>query len=113
VDLVPGSVVWADFGEAIGREQSGRRPAVVMSTVAHLKAADTLVTLIPCTTRERNWPNHVALSGEMTLSEPTYAMTEQIRTVSRDRVHAQRGRVSEDCLALITRWTQAWHLPAT
>ena len=111
MDLVPGTVVWADFGEAVRREQAGRRPAVVMSTLAHLEGADTLVTLIPCTTRTRDWPNHVALSGQTALSEPTFAMTEQIRTVSRERVHAVRGQVSKDCLAVITRWSRAWHLP--
>lgn len=112
MDFLPGTVVWADFGEAVGREQAGRRPAVVASTVEHLKAADTLVTLIPCTTRARQWPNHVLLEGRTGLTDPTYAMTEQIRTVSRVRVHGVRGYVSPDCLALITRWIRAWHLPA-
>ena len=110
--LVPGTVVWADFGEATGREQAGRRPAVVVSTTSHLRAADTLVTLIPCTTSARPWPNHVHLEGPTGLAEPTYAMTEQIRTVSRPRVHAVAGGVSPECLGLIARWVHTWHIPA-
>ena len=112
MELSPGTVVWADFGEAVGREQAGRRPAVVVSSLSHGRAAETLVTLIPCTTRDRNWPNHVALEGETGLAEPTFAMTEQIRTVSRQRVHSVRGAVTGDCLALIARWVRTWHLPA-
>ncbi len=112
MELTPGTVVWADFGDAVGREQAGRRPAVVVSTFDHVESADTLVTLIPCTTRARAWANHVVLDGSTGLNEPTYAMTEQIRTVSRERVHGVRGHVSPDCLALITRWIRAWHLPA-
>jgi mRNA interferase MazF len=110
--LSPGAVVWADFGEPVGREQAGRRPAVVVSTTSHLRAADTLVTLIPCTTRERPWPNHVLLEGRTGLGEPTFAMTEQIRTLSRLRVHGTAGAVSDECLGVIGRWVRTWHLPA-
>ena len=110
--LAPGSVVWADFGEPVGREQAGRRPAVVVSSTSHLRAADTLVTLIPCTTSERPWPNHVLIEGRIELAEPTYAMTEQIRTVSRLRVHRVAGAVSDECLGLLARWVRTWHLPA-
>lgn len=112
MDLVPGTVVWADFGEATGREQASRRPAVVVSSLSHLRAADTFVTLVPCTTRERPWPNHVLLEGQTGLAEPTYAITEQIRTVSRLRAHAVTGTVNDQCLSLIARWVRSWHLPA-
>lgn len=110
--LTPGSVVWADFGETVGREQAGRRPAVVVSSLSHVRAADTLVTLIPCTTRARPWPNHVPLEGATGLPEATFAMTEQIRTVSRERVLALTGSLSTECLELISRWVRTWHLPA-
>jgi mRNA interferase MazF len=85
---------------------------VVVSTLSHLKGADSLVTLLPCTTRSRDWPNHVLLEGHVGLTEPTFAMTEQLRTVSRNRVHGIRGHVSNDCLALIGRWVRTWHVPA-
>ena len=111
--LAPGTVVWANFGGAIGREQAGRRPAVVVSSTSHLRAADTLVTLIPCTTRERPWPNHVLLEGHTGLAEPTFAMTEQVRTVSRLRVHGVSGTLTDECLGRIARWVRTWHLPAT
>ena len=110
--LTPGTVVWADFGEPVGREQAGRRPAVVVSTMSHLRAADTLVTLIPCTASQRPWPNHVLLEGPTGLAEPTFAMTEQIRTVSRLRVHGVAGVISPECLGVVVRWVRTWHLPA-
>ena len=30
IPLMPGAVVWADLGDGVGREQSGRRPVVVI-----------------------------------------------------------------------------------
>lgn len=112
MDYVTGSVIWADFGEPVGREQGGRRPAVVSSTRHHVEGVDTLITVIPCTTRSRGWINHVLLEGPTGLTEVTYAMTEQIRTVSRERVHALAGAVTDECLTTIRKWLVSWHLPA-
>lgn len=80
--------------------------------MSHVRAADTLVTLVPCTTRSRGWLNHVVLEGATGLAEETFAMTEQIRTVSQDRVRSVSGDVSAECIALIARWIRTWHVPA-
>lgn len=112
-DLTPGRVVWADLGATLGREQSGRRPAVVVSTRSHLDGADTLVTVVPCTSRERRWANHVELLGPTQLHEVTFAMTEQIRTISRHRVQQSAGYVSLACLQSIAQWLTAWHIPVS
>ena len=107
-DLRPGEVVWIDFGDAEGREQSGRRPAIVLSSARHLAAATDLATVVPCTTRDRDWINHVELVGDIHLESPTFAMTEQPRTVSRARVHRRAGQVSPECLALVRTWVGRW-----
>ncbi len=59
-----GTLVWADFGTLIGREQGGRRPALVISSQAHA-AVTALVLVLPCTTRDRGWINHVALPSSL------------------------------------------------
>lgn len=107
-DLAPGDVAWVDFGGGDGREQSGRRPAVVLSSPAHLHAATELVTVLPCTARDRGWGNHIALSGDLQLEQPTFAMTEQPRTISRSRVHGTAGQVSPACLTLMREWVARW-----
>ena len=101
--MQPGAVVWVDLGETVGREQSGRRPCVVVSTSPHLRAGESMVTIVPCTTRARPWENHVRLSGDTELTAATYAMTEQVRTISRERIRAVRGTVRPACLAEIAR----------
>ncbi len=104
----PGSVIWVEFDPVSGREQGGRRPAVVVSSAAHLTAATTLVTVVPATSRDRGWPNHVLLRGGTGLTTATLAMTEQVRTIARDRVAEQAGQVDDGCLAEICGWVHRW-----
>lgn len=104
----PGDVVWVELSPSRGREQDGRRPAVVVSSEDHLAAATTLVTVAPCTSRDRAWPNHITLTGPIGLEAPTFAMTEQVRTVARDRVKEIAGAVDEQCLSEISAWVHRW-----
>lgn len=57
-----GSVVWAVLDPASGREQARRRPVVVVAAEDYLDAVTTLV-VVPVTTVDRGWPNHVLLRG--------------------------------------------------
>ncbi|MDN6557239.1 MAG: type II toxin-antitoxin system PemK/MazF family toxin [Acidipropionibacterium acidipropionici] len=102
-DLAPGDIVWVYLDPVVGREQSGRRPAVVVSSRGHLLIADTLVTVAPITSVDRGWSNHIPL-GPDALQHPSWAMTEQVRTISRDRVVRRAGRVDPGTLAEIRRW---------
>ena len=104
----PGVVAWAELGAGAGSEQSGRRPVVVVSSVDHVDIAARLVTVVACTSRDRGWPNHVRLTGPTELPMPTYAMTEQVRTIDRSRVVATAGQVDDECLAAIRRWVDDW-----
>lgn len=93
--LVTGSVVWVDLAPTRGREQDGRRPAVVVAGAGYLAAVTSLVILLPVTTVDRGWPNHVRLRGAVGLDRPSWAMTEQIRTVARERITRVVGVVDD------------------
>ena len=108
VDLQPGAVVWAEFGPGLGREQAGRRPALVVSSHDHLEIAAAIATVVPCTSRDRRWPNHLRLEGPTTLPIPTFAMTEQVRTLSRERIVRHAGFVDETCLHDVIAWCRRW-----
>lgn len=95
--MLTGDIVWADLGMGLGREQGGRRPMLVVSSNEYL-ALDTLVLAVPITSRDRGWPNHVLLSGPTQLDRASYAMTEQVRSISRDRVAGIAGSIDADCL---------------
>ncbi len=105
IAIEPGSVVWVDLNPTVGREQAGRRPAVVVASAGYLQAVTELAIVVPATTTKRAWPQHVLLTGPaLELSHPTFAMTEQPRTLSRARIVDAAGRVDAGCLDQIRRW---------
>lgn len=106
--LIPGTVALIDFSSTVGREQSGLRPAVVISSADFSKVIDRLVIVVPCTRVDRGWRNHIQLSGQTGLTSPTFAMTEQPRTVSVERVIRVTGRIDQPSMNAITRWVHTW-----
>ena len=108
VGHLAGQILWCDLDPTIGREQGGRRPCVVMSSTAFGRATDGLVLAVPCTSRDRGWLNHVRLSGPTGLARATFAITEQPRAMSVDRVHSVAGHVDNACLDQISRWVSVW-----
>lgn len=104
-DLRRGSVVWADFDPVRGREQAGRRLVLVVASELFLQQADTLAIIVPVTTKNRGWANHVHLRGKsLELPQPTFAMTEQIRTVTRERLHRIAGVVDATTMREVDIW---------
>ena len=99
--LLTGDVYWATFDSTRGREQSGRRPVVIVASNDYLEIVDTLAIVVPVTTTARGWPNHIRLTGNLLLSRPSWAMTEQPVTLSRERLVDAAGSVDEICLAAI------------
>ena len=103
--LEPGSVVWVELNPTVGREQAVRRPAVVVCSAGYLRAVPDLAVIVPATTTRRGWPQHVEVAGAaVQLAQTTFAMTEQPRTISRQRIVDRAGLVDESCLLMIRRW---------
>lgn len=68
-----GDLVWTDFDPTLGREQAGRRPALVVSPSAFARNTG-FVLVCPITSRVRPFPTSVVLpeglpvAGEILLS---------------------------------------------
>ncbi len=104
----PGEIWWADLGLGAGREQGGVRPTLIVSSVNYSEVVDSLAITIPCTTKDRDWPNHIRLRGDLLIDRRTFAMTEQVRTVSRDRFIRPAGRVDSATLRTVGEWINRW-----
>ena len=80
-----GDVIIVDLGEPIGHEAGTSRPAVVVS---HDRLAQVgLITVLPLTQTRHGWPSHVEVEpADSGLQETSYVQTEQIRTISTERV---------------------------
>jgi mRNA interferase MazF len=79
-----------------GREQRGNRPAIVVSANEFNSGPAGLLTIVPLTTRRRGEnPWHVTIpQREGGLTEQSYAMVEQTRTISADRLLDRLGAVT-------------------
>jgi mRNA interferase MazF len=104
-DLSCGQVVWVNLSPVVGSEQSGHRPAVVVSGNDYLASVPNVVIVVPVTTRDRGLPNHVRLGGVPGLGQrDSFAMTEQPRTIDRRRITKHAGGVDAETLQEIRSW---------
>lgn len=105
--LQRGSLVWVDLDPVRGREQSGHRSALVISSDGFLASVPDLVIVLPVTTTDRGWPHHVPIVGvDVQLKRPSFAMTEQPRTISRSRIIRRAGTAGMQTMAEVTQWLQ-------
>lgn len=104
-ELAPGDVLWVNFDSIVGSEQAGRRPAVVVSSSDYNVSIPNVVIVVPVTTRDRLLPHHVLLAGpNVGLTTASYAMTEQPRTIDRQRIIGAVGWVDAETLRRIDGW---------
>lgn len=62
-----GDIVWLDFEPSVGREQTGNRPALVVSPEAFNRKTG-LALLCPVTSRIKGYPFEVRLPDSSTIS---------------------------------------------
>lgn len=99
-----GEVWLLDFGDPVGREQAGHRPAVVVSDDAMNDGPSGLVIVAPVTSRRRDLPSHIELDDAASgLDEMSYAKCEDVKSVSDRRLISRVGSVPIDALAEIER----------
>lgn len=90
-----GDVIWIDFDPVAGHEQGGKRPAVVLSPFAYNNKVGLLLC-VPCTTKAKDYPFEVELSGE----RESVALADQITCVDwRARKVTKKGIINADELA--------------
>lgn len=88
--------VWSlNLDPALGREQSGTRPALVVSVDRFNHGPAGLVVVLPITSKDKKQPMHVALQPpDGGLPMLSFVKCEDIRSVSKARLKQFRGVVS-------------------
>ena len=105
--LAPWQVWLVDFGQPIGREQGGLRPAVVVGSPVHCRFPIDMALVVPLTTRDRGLDHHVRIgSPESGLNRPSWARTEEITAVSTQRFTRSQplGTVPAAEVAELSEW---------
>src|SRR6266851_1041209 len=73
-----GDLIWTDFDPRVGREQSGRRPALVLSPVQFWRAS-RFVIVCPITSRVRPFASSVVLPAGLPVSGEI--LTSHVRSI--------------------------------
>ncbi|WP_347304737.1 type II toxin-antitoxin system PemK/MazF family toxin [Corynebacterium sp. SA-MJD20WY100] len=106
--VMEGQVWWLKPDPAIpamGREQAGRRPVLVVSNDYFSGLIDSLFIGVPLTTKDRGWHNHIAVEYQDEVdAPPSWAMAEQIKACSVVRLDGNVGEVTSQCLAEVRQW---------
>lgn len=87
-----GEIWLVDFGEPVGREQAGTRPAVIVSTDALNEGPSGVVLVVPLTSTRRQLPSHVEIEpGASGLDQASYAKCEDVKSISDRRLVDRLG----------------------
>lgn len=105
--LAPWQVWLVDFGNPVGHEEGGVRPAVVVGSATHCRFPIGMAIVVPLTTRDRGLDHHVRIdSPESGLVRPSWARTEDITAASTQRFRRSQplGVASADEIARLSEW---------
>lgn len=82
--------MWLNFDPQAGHEQSGYRPAVILSPSIYNRKTG-LAICCPMTTQIKNYPFEVAVAGDT----PSVVLTDQIKSLDwRNRRARPKGKLS-------------------
>lgn len=97
--------VWdADLEPVAGHEQGGSRPVVVVSVDELSSGAGEMCIIVPLTRTDRHTPVHVRIEPpEGGLESVSFALPENVRSISRTRLAGRRGVVRDDTLVEVLR----------
>jgi mRNA interferase MazF len=90
-----GDIVWLRFDPHAGHEQSGHRPAVVLSPAAY-NGKTSLMVCCPMTMQIKNYPFEVVIAG----ATPSAVLADQVKSLDwRMRRARRKGSISPSELA--------------
>lgn len=91
-----GEIYYADLGYGIGSEQRGYRPVIIVQNNIGNRYSPTVI-VAPISSKlgvKRKLPTHYLLPYVKGLQMPSVVLTEQIRTVDKQRLTSYIGRLN-------------------
>jgi mRNA interferase MazF len=90
-----GEVWMANFGETVGHEQAGTRPALILSADTFNCGPAELVIALPITSKRKRATTHVPVGPpEDDLARGGFVKCEDVRSISTQRLLRRIGSVS-------------------
>ena len=95
-----GEIWLADLRPTRGREQTGRRPVLVLSVDFFNAGPADLIVVLPLTSTQRDIPLHVKVSkGDGGTKSDCVILCEAIRSVSKERLISRWGVLPQEVMA--------------
>ncbi|EEG77759.1 type II toxin-antitoxin system PemK/MazF family toxin [Dethiobacter alkaliphilus] len=108
------SIFWANLDPVVGSEQAGMRPVIVVSSET-VNQRLPVVAVLPLTSLRSSgkvYPTEVFLAKEVTgLPKDSVVMAHQIRTIAKNRLGEQCGKVASAKLQVAIREALAKFIP--
>ncbi len=99
-----GEIWLVDFGEPVGREQAGVRPAVVVSADALNEGPAGVIMVVPITSARRDLPSHIEIDDpDSGLDQISYAKGEDLKTISTQRLVHRLGTTDAAAMTALER----------
>jgi mRNA interferase MazF len=99
--ILRGDIHWADLNPAIGREQGGLRPVLILShNIFNDRSGTVVAVAITSKPQRAGYPLTLELSGS-NLPKKSWAKISQIRTLSTKRIGKRIAGASAEELASI------------
>ena len=102
-NILRGNIYLVDFGESIGSEQGGVRPAVVIQNNAGNKFAPTVIVLPLTSKSKKSMPTHLSVGTAEGLVRQSIIEGEQIRTIDKTRLIKYIGTFNQSVMMKINR----------
>ena len=102
--ILRGEIYYAALGDAIGSEQAGHRPVLIMqSDLLNQKSPTMIVVPITSIIKHPFLQSHYILPPNCPLRERSMVLTEQVRALDRKRLGAYVGRLNVNELRNVER----------
>ena len=94
-----GEIWLADLNPTRGREQTGRRPVLILSVDSFNAGPADLVVVLPITSTLRDIPLHVHIrKGDGGIRNDSAILCEAVRSISKDRLISRGGLLSWEAI---------------
>lgn len=94
--ILRGDIIWADLNPTQGREQSGKRPVLILShDVFNEKSGTVIAVALTSQEQKAGFPLTLKLTGKQ-YAKPSWVKISQIRTLSVLRLGKKITQISHD-----------------
>ena len=99
-----GDIFYADLSPAIGSEQGGIRPVLIVQNNVGNYHSPTVIVAVLTSKSKKKLPTHISIpSGEGNITMDSTVLLEQLRTTDKFRLQKYVGSVSDNTMDRVDR----------